>query len=114
MNRISLIIMATLILFTGCLKVKYGSMPDTNAIQTNLTLYASTKADVLEVLGEPRNSGGALLSGHDSSRDMWVYYFEEGSLSDDQRIFLFVVFKEERYDGYNWFSSLPCARPGSP
>jgi hypothetical protein len=89
-------------------------MPDTSKLETSLQPNISTKDDVLKVLGEPRNSGGALLPGHDSPRDMWVYYFEEGSLSDDRRIFLFVFFKEGRYDGYKWFSSLPGARPGNP
>ena len=94
--------------------IRFGRMPDTSKLETSLQPNISTKADVLEVLGEPRNSGGALLPGHDSPRDMWVYYFEEGSLTDDRRIFLFVFFKEGRYDGYKWFSSLPGAGPGSP
>jgi len=94
--------------------IQFGRMPDTSKLETSLQPNISTKANVLEVLGEPRNSGGALLPGHDSPRDMWVYYFEEGSLTDDRRIFLFVFFKMGRYDGYMWFSSLPRAGPGSP
>lgn len=93
---------------------RFGRMPDTSKLETSLQPNISTKDDVLRVLGEPRNSGGALLPGHDSPRDMWVYYLEEGSLTDDRRIFLFVFFKMGRYDGYKWFSSLPSASFGSP
>ena len=48
-----------------------------------------------------------MLPGHDSPRDLWVYYYEEGSLSDARRTFLFVFFLGDQYDGYMWFSSLP-------
>jgi hypothetical protein len=94
--------------------IQYGRIPDTSKLETSLQPEVSTRADVLEVLGEPRNSGGALLPGHDSPRDMWVYYYEEGTLTDGRRIFLFVFFKMGRYDGYKWFSSLPIARFSSP
>jgi hypothetical protein len=55
-----------------------------------------------------------MLPAHDSPRDLWVYYYEEGSLTDDRRIFLFVFFKQDRYDGYLWFSSLPGMTSGTP
>jgi hypothetical protein len=33
---------------------------------------------------------------------------EEGTMSDDRRLFLFVYFDPHgRFDGYLWFSSLP-------
>jgi len=38
---------------------------------------------------------------------MWSYYYEEGTLKDARRIFLFVYFDQDMYDGYMWFSSLP-------
>lgn len=113
---VSLFLILNSLALWGCsdFAFRFGRMPDTSKLETSLQPNISTKANVLEVLGEPRNSGGALLPGHDSPRDMWVYYFEEGSLSDDRRIFLFVFFKEGHYDGYKWFSSLSGARPGSP
>ena len=112
----SLIFILYSLALCGCsdFAFRFGRMPDTSKLETSLQPNISTKDDVLEVLGEPRNSGGALLPGHDSPRDMWVYYFEEGSLMDDRRIFLFVFFKMERYDGYKWFSSLPSASFGNP
>ena len=92
----------------------FGRMPDTSKLESSLKPEISTRAEVLEVLGSPRNSGGAMLPGHDSPRDMWVYYYEEGTMSDARRIFLFVFFLEDRYDGYMWFSSLPSASFGNP
>jgi hypothetical protein len=92
--------------------IKFGRIPDTTRLETSLQPAISTRDDVLDVLGEPRNSGGAMLPVlHNSPRDMWVYYYEEGTLTDDRRIFLFVFFKEDRYDGYLWFSSLPVMNP---
>lgn len=93
--------------------IKFGRLPDTTRLETSLQPEISTRDDVLEVLGEPRNSGGAMLPLHDSPRDMWVYYYEEGTMTDDRRIFLFVFFKKDLYDGYLWFSSLPGANPPS-
>jgi hypothetical protein len=87
--------------------IRFGRMPDVSRLETSLKPGISNKADVMTVLGMPRNSGGAMLPGHDSPRDMWVYYYEEGSYTDDRRTFVFVFFKGYYYDGYLWFSSLP-------
>ncbi len=97
-----------LVVVSGCgTVIRFGSLPDTGKLDTGLTLGLSKQSDVLEALGEPRNRGQAMLPGQDSQRDLWCYYYEEGTLSDDRRIFLFVFFKEGVYDGYMWFSSLP-------
>lgn len=97
-----------LVVVSGCgTVIRFGSLPDTGKLDTDLTLGLSKQSDVLEALGEPRNRGQAMLPGQDSQRDLWCYYYEEGTLSDDRRIFLFVFFKEGVYDGYMWFSSLP-------
>jgi hypothetical protein len=87
--------------------MRFGRLPDVSRLETALQPKVSTRSDVLGVLGEPRNTGGAMLPNHDAPRDMWVYYYEEGSVEDDRRIFLFVFFLEDSYDGYMWFSSLP-------
>lgn len=103
-----------LLVTSGCSPVvRFGRMPDTSKLETSLDPAISTRADVLRVLGVPRNSGGAMFPNHDSPRDMWVYYYEEGTTTDDRRIFLFVFFNDNRYEGYLWFSSLPVtpARP---
>jgi hypothetical protein len=55
---------------------------------------------------DPRPNAGA----------MWSYYYEEALVRDilsqhpsieSRRIFVFVFFDEDRYEGYMWFSSLP-------
>ena len=116
LNLVFLFLILDLLSLFGCggPVIQFGRIADTSKLETALQPNISTKANVLEILGEPRNSGGALLPGHDSPRDMWVYYYEEGNLTDDRRIFLFVFFKEGLYDGYKWFSSLQGAGPGSP
>jgi len=43
---------------------------------------------------------------HDEPRNVLTYYYEEGTLEDDRRLFLFVFFNEDTYEGYMWFSSL--------
>ncbi len=40
-------------------------------------------------------------------RVMWSYYYEEGTLQDVRRTFLFVYFDGDLFDGYFWVSSLP-------
>ena len=106
---LSLITMILLVLLSGCGTpvLRIGRQPDVSSLDKALQPQVSTRSDVLRVLGEPRNTGGAMLPGHDGPRDLWVYYYEEGSLADDRRIFLFVFFLKDRYDGYMWFSSLP-------
>ena len=42
-----------------------------------------------------------------SPKTLWTYYYEESSLEDTRRIFLWVFFDEELYSGHMWFSSLP-------
>jgi hypothetical protein len=110
-----LIAMITLVALFGCGSpvIRVGRQPDISSLDRSLQPLVSTRSDVLRVLGEPRNTGGAMLPGHDGPRDLWVYYYEEGSLADDRRIFLFVFFLKDRYDGYMWFSSLP-AKAGTP
>jgi hypothetical protein len=105
MTRISLIIIAMLILLTGCLKVKYGSMPDTKAIQAHLTLYASTKADVLRVLGPPRGYGMTRLPAMPSPNVIWFYEYLESDGKNVDLKMLLVYFEGEMYSGHLWFSS---------
>ncbi len=47
-------------------------------------------------------------------RAMWTYYCEEGDLKDSRRIFLFVYFDQDRFDGYMWFSTLSKQETGGP
>jgi len=93
---------------SGCsTMMSFGRKPDTAKLESTLKIGVSTRADVLDALGTPRNAGGVMLPGHDGPRDLWCYYREEGPMDDIRRMFLFVYFDGELYDGYMWFSSLP-------
>ncbi len=47
-------------------------------------------------------------------RAMRSYCYEEGDLKDSRRIFLFVYFDRDRFDGYMWFSTLSKQETGGP
>jgi len=109
-QRICVITLFTIlpILFaSGCgMQFRTGRLPDVNNLR-DLTISVSTKADVLEKIGTPRSTGRVMFPHEDSPKDLWCYYYEESTLSESQRFFLFVFFNQERYTGYMWFSSLP-------
>lgn len=98
---------------TGCVNVQIraGAKPNLEALERSLRQGKSTLQDVAKSLGEPTGKGREMLPFMDSPRDTWTYYYEEGDLKDDRRLFLFVFFKNQRYDGYMWFSSLPEFKP---
>jgi hypothetical protein len=98
-------------LVTGCasIVVRGGRPLQTAGWQEALHVGTSTREEVMRVLGEPIGQGRALLPvdvGEDP-RTVWTYYYEEATMEDARRLFLFVFLNGERYDGYLWFSSLP-------
>ena len=107
-----------LVLVVGCVDINFyvGTRPDLSVLEDVLKIGQSSEADVLAVLGAPSGKGkemfpigqewGTVNKYHQKQRTMWSYYFEKGNLKDDRRIFLFVFFDSDRYDGYMWFSSL--------
>jgi hypothetical protein len=100
------------VMISGCLSreditVRMGRRPDTDVLEKHLRVGESTQADVTRHLGEPFGTGRAMLPAYPEPREMWSYYFEGGKASDPRRIMLFIYFKEDRLDGYMWFSSLP-------
>lgn len=99
-----------LILISGCagdIRLRMGQRPNTAALEKNLRLWESTPVDARAVLGEPNGKGRALLPIDPRPKTIWSYYYEEGDMKDSRRIFLFVFFDQDRFDGYIWFSSLP-------
>lgn len=106
------------LLVSGCMKVHFSvnTRPNVSALEDFLKVGQSDEANVLAVLGTPSGKGkemfpigqewGTLNNYRQKQRTMWTYYYEEGSFKDDRRIFLFVFFDGDRYDGYMWFSSL--------
>lgn len=103
-------VIAAGLLAAGCgnIKVRAGDRPDVSALEERLAMLRSTKADVRLMLGPPFGQGSSQMPTQSKAHTLWSYYYEEGTLSDDRRMFLFVYFNPDGvYDGYMWFSSLP-------
>jgi len=97
---------------TGCnINIRAGDKPNVEALETTLTQGKSSEQDVLKALGTPIGKGREMLPFMDAPRDTWTYYYEEGDLNDDRRLFLFIFFANQHFDGYMWFSSLPEFKP---
>jgi len=93
---------------TGCnINIRAGNKPNIATLETTLKQGVSSEQDVIKALGSPVGKGREMLPFMDAPRTTWTYYYEEGDLNDDRRLFLFVFFDNQRYDGYMWFSSLP-------
>ena len=94
---------------TGCGNVRYyvSRQIELDAIESQLRMKESTRKDVLAVLGSPEGEGREMLPMTPAPRTMWSYYYEEGTLQDARRVFLFVYFDGDVFDGYFWVSSLP-------
>ena len=107
-----------LLLIEGCaIPVRIGNKPDTDALEASLRLGQSAAADVLLALGQPFAKGRAMLPTDQRPQTVWSYFYEERSVNllnpsfaEPNRIFLFVFFDHDRYDGYMWFSSFPKAQ----
>ena len=95
------------VLLVGCsVKMRVGNNPDISALEDRLIPGVTTRQQAITALGWPYGKGRALMPFHDQTRDVVTYYYEEGTLKDDRRLFLFVFFHEGAYEGYMWFSSL--------
>ncbi len=94
---------------SGCGNIRFyvSHQIDLDAIETKLRMKESTREDVLAALGPPEGKGREMLPMTSAPRTMWSYYYEEGSLQDSRRTFLFVYFDGDIFDGYFWVSSLP-------
>ena len=90
-------------LLVGC--VKGGSMPMTDNLGT-LKVGASTPADVLLALGQPRGDGAANFTADLSPRKIWFYDYSEMKIGVIRQSILLVFFNQEKYDGHLWFSSI--------
>lgn len=94
-------------LLAGCsMKMRAGHDPDLAALERDLVPAESTPHQVRATLGRHYGEGRALMPFHDEPREVLTYYYEEGTLEDDRRIFLFVFLHQGKYEGYMWFSSL--------
>jgi hypothetical protein len=93
---------------SGCvdLKVRAGQSINIDGLDS-LEIGVSTSDDVRLLIGSPFGIGRSQLAMQEESVEMWSYYYELGTLSDDRRTFLFVYLDDGIYDGHMWFSSLP-------
>ena len=94
---------------TGCGNIRFyvSRQVDLDALESQLRMKESSRKDVLAVLGPPEGEGREMLPMTPAPRTMWSYYYEEGTLQDARRTFLFVYFDGDILDGYFWVSSLP-------
>jgi hypothetical protein len=86
------------------MKVRYGWPPRIDEL-AGLRPGASTAADVLLVLGEPRGRGTARIARGEPTRDLWFYEYVEARGQDIGLTMLLIFFDGERYVGYLWFST---------
>ena len=96
-----------MLLLGACGEVRYqmGRPLSTGALEDSLTVGQSGEAEVRAALGEPDGVGRYLAPVSMEPRPMWAYYYETGvSSKQSDRTMLFVLFRDERYDGYLWFS----------
>lgn len=108
-----LLLVGASLLLTGCgpMQIRAGKKPDVSVLKS-LQVGKSTQQDVRAALGEPTGKGRSMFPWQDTPRTLWSYYYEEGVIdvggsgSDDRRVFLFLFFDNDKYDGYMWFSSL--------
>lgn len=93
-------------LLAGCAPtLKFGSPPMTDNLRT-LKVGASTPADVLLALGQPRGDGAASFAVDPDPRKIWFYDYVEATGGVTKGKILLVFFNQEKYDGHLWFSAL--------
>ena len=88
------------------IRVQAGYKIDPLSLQ-EFHIGQSTPDEVEAILGKPFGRGRSYLPFQPDHLEMWSYYYEVGTKSDDRRTFLFVYFHNDVLDGYMWFSSLP-------
>lgn len=98
-----------MMLFACAPTLKIGNPPNIATLH-KLESGVSTRADVLQVLGEPRGTGAGHFSSEMPYHDGWYYEYLEakqsifGSVKTELKMLL-VFFLKGRYDGHLWFSS---------
>ena len=65
----------------------------------------SSADDVRAALGEPRGYGAARYTRDQPLRKIWYYEFTQFKGDQVGLNLLLVFFRDERYDGYLWFSA---------
>lgn len=96
----------------GCITIEVGVRPKFDQLE-KLTLRQSGERDVVAVLGEPSGKGFSRFPDDPVHRRIWSYEYIASTVPDVNTRILLVFFRENRYDGYMWFSSNALVQ-GSP
>lgn len=99
---------AVTLLLSGCTMmepIEFGYEPDFERLDS-LEIGVSSKTDVLLALGQPRGEGAAEFNPQAGRpRHIWFYEYMRTINKDVDLTILIVLFEDDRYDGYWWFSS---------
>jgi hypothetical protein len=114
LKRIQCLIICLLMcgIISACMPtIKFGVQPRVDQLST-LKVGASSQADILMALGEPRGKGAARFSDAESLRegiepyhDIWFYEYVETDGENVQLKFLLVFVDKDHYNGHFWFAS---------
>ena len=110
--KVSLITMFLFIVVSSCAshETRPPVVPAFNneALTTTLQRGVSTSSDVKKALGEPNGTGEFLYITDTVPHNIWFYekmvLDTTGKELDVQQDVLIAFFKEERFDGFLWFS----------
>lgn len=104
---IRIVVIGFLVLATGCASPPPMTVGYRVPLQNldRLISEESSADDVREALGEPRGHGGARFSRDQPLRKVWFYEFLQIKGDQASVNILLVFFREDRYDGYLWFSA---------
>ena len=103
--------LSLLVLATGCNvpPINIGYRVPVNNLE-NLISEKSSEADVRAALGEPRGYGSARFTKEQPLRKVWYYEFIQLKGEQVGLNLLLVFFRDDRYDGYLWFSAKELVR----
>jgi hypothetical protein len=113
----ALVVAVCTLMLLGCTStkgtVRTGVFVDTTVLENRLIRGVSTKSDVQISLGTPKGRGGALLPAVPGADEVWLYddiqmmgLKKEGEIyqANLRQQVLLVFFKENRFDGFMWYS----------
>jgi len=96
----------------GCITIEQGDRPKFSQLE-KLILRQSGEPDVVSALGEPSGKGFSRFPDDPVHRRVWSYEYIKTAIPDVNTRILLVFFRDDRYDGYMWFSSNALIK-GSP
>lgn len=122
MRRLGAMVICACVAFSGCgqLSLRMGQRPSMERLEGTLVIGQSTRADVVNALGQPNSQGRSQLPVDPEGKvyTLWTYYYLEGeienmSAKDARALYLYVYLEGDQYQGYLWFSSLRSASGAS-